>query len=296
MPMENGVEDTFFKMKSSVCCNGRMLDFSTPKIMGILNLAPDSFFDGGKYKSENEVIGHVSSMISEGASIIDIGAQSTRPNAALIPPGEEWQRMEKLLKKLRKEFPSAVFSVDTFYGEVAANAVAEGVDIVNDISGGTMDPEMFTTMSKLKIPYILMHIKGTPQTMQTDPHYKNVINEVLNYFAERIQQLLLLGVHDIIIDPGFGFGKTMEHNFELLHHLDLLKIFERPVLAGLSRKSMVNKILNSKAEEALNGTTILNTIALMNGANILRVHDVKEAVEAVKLVTCGATFKNNRKK
>lgn len=294
--MENGVEDTFFKMKSSVCCNGRLLDFSTPKVMGILNLAPDSFFDGGKYKTEIEVIEHISSMISEGAAIIDIGAQSTRPNAALIPPEEEWNRMEKILKKIRKEFPMAIFSVDTFYGEVAAKAVSEGVDIVNDISGGTMDPAMFATMSKLKVPYILMHIKGTPQTMQTDPRYENVITEVLNYFAERIQQLLLLGVHDIIIDPGFGFGKTTEHNFELLHHLDLFKMFERPILAGLSRKSIVNKILNIKAEDALNGTTVLHTIALMNGANILRVHDVKEAVEAVKLVTCGATFESNRKK
>ncbi len=284
--MENAAEDTFFKMKKSINCNGTLLDFSTAKVMGILNLDPSSFYDGGMYKTENEIIDRVSTMISEGAAIIDLGAQSTRPKATLIHAEEEWKRMESSLKKIRKEFPCIILSVDTFYADVAEKAVANGADIINDISGGSMDSDMFPMIAKLKVPYVLMHIQGTPQTMQQNPQYENVVNDEINYFADRIQQILLLGVNDIIVDPGFGFGKTVEHNFELLHHLDLFKMLERPILAGLSRKSMVNKILNIKAEDALNGTTVLNTIALMKGANILRVHDVKEAVEAIKLVSC----------
>ncbi len=286
MPMKNVAEDTFFKKKKFINCNGKLLDFSTPKVMGILNLTPDSFYDGAKYQDEKAVINHVRQMIDEGASIIDVGAQSTRPKAALISSAEEWKRLESHLKIIRKEFPSTLISIDTFYADVAEKAVDCGADMINDISGGTMDEKMFTTIARLKVPYLLMYIQGTPQTMQENPQYENVVKEELNYFAERIQQLVLLGVHDIIIDPGFGFGKTLEHNYELLKNLDLFRVLERPIMVGLSRKSMVNKVLNIKAEDALNGTTVLNTIALTKGADILRVHDVKEAVEAVKLVSC----------
>jgi dihydropteroate synthase len=286
MEPKNAAEDTFFKMKKFVNCNGVLLDFSTPKVMGILNVTPDSFYDGGKYSAENEIIDHAKQMITEGAAILDIGAQSTRPDAKLVTAEEEWKRLVTVLIKARKEFPSILISVDTFYADVAKRSVDEGADIINDVSGGTMDEQMFPTIGKLKVPYILMHMQGTPQTMQQNPQYKNVSSEVMSYFAERIQQLAALGVHDIILDPGFGFGKTTAHNYELLHHLDLFRMLERPILAGLSRKSMINKVLAIKSGEALNGTTVLNTIALMKGADILRVHDVKEAVETIKLVTC----------
>ncbi len=279
-------EDTFFKMKKLININGTPVDFSTPKVMGILNVTPDSFYDGGKYTEETELLKHAEKMIEDGAAILDLGAQSTRPNATLVSADEEWKRLEPGLKKIRKEFPSIIISVDTFYGNVAENAVDFGANIVNDISGGTMDEKMFDTIAKLKVPYVMMHMQGTPQTMQKDPQYKNVTTEAISYFAERIQKLISFGVKDIIVDPGFGFGKTTEHNYELLKNLDLFRALERPILVGLSRKSMINKVLNCKASQALNGTTVLNTIALMNGANILRVHDVKEAVEVVKLVSC----------
>lgn len=283
--MKNVAEDTFFKKKKSINCNGMLLDFSTPKVMGIINLTPDSFYYGGKYKDETEIVEGVRQMITDGASIIDLGAQSTRPGAELIHADEEWKRLKSPLKKIRKEFPDIPISVDTFYSSVAKKAVEAGADIINDISGGSMDDKMFEAVAKLKVPYILMHIQGTPQTMQQNPHYENVVKEVMKYFSEKISQLVLLGVHDIIIDPGFGFGKTLEHNYELLNKLDLFRMLERPIMTGISRKSMINKVLNIKPEDALNGTTVLNTIALMKGANILRVHDVKEAVEAVKLVS-----------
>jgi len=289
-------------MKKTLNCRGRLLDFSTPKVMGILNITPDSFYNGCKYSTESDIVAHLKQMLDEGAAIIDIGAQSTRPKATLISADDEWKRLEAILKLVRKEFPDAVFSVDTFYAEVAKKAVDSGADMINDISGGTMfyppppkggAPEvpfrgfrgdMFSTIAELKVPYILMHIQGTPQTMQQQPHYGDVVKQVMDYFVERIEQLVSLGAHDIIIDPGFGFGKNTEHNYPLLSHLDLFKFFERPIIVGLSRKSMINKILGTKPEDALNGTTVLNTIALIKGANILRVHDVKEAVEAVKLV------------
>jgi dihydropteroate synthase len=283
--MKNVAEDTFFKMKKFISCHGALVDFSTPQVMGILNLTPDSFYDGGKYKEEAEIIDRVRVMIREGASIIDLGAQSTRPGAVPVRADEEWQRLELPLKRIRQEFPSIIISVDTFYGRVAEKAVDGGANIINDVSGGS-DPEMFATIAKVKVPYVLMHIRGTPQTMQEDPQYENVVKEVMLYFSERIRELVLLGVHDVIIDPGFGFGKTLEHNYELLRNLDLFRILERPIMTGFSRKSMINKVINVKAAEALNGTTVLNTIALMKGASVLRVHDVREAVETIKLVSC----------
>ena len=270
-------------MKKYLNVSGKLLDCSTPLVMGILNITPDSFYDGGNFENESDLLNHTRKMIDAGASIIDVGAQSSRPGAELLSPKEEWNRLHKPLTLLRKTFPAVVFSIDTFYAEVAANSVAEGADIINDISGGTMDEKMFETIGRLKIPYVLMHILGTPQTMQQNPAYKDVVKEVMDFFAERIFRLNAAGVTDIILDPGFGFGKSVEHNFELLARFDLFKIFDRPLLAGLSRKSMINKVIGTKPEAALNGTTVLNTIALLKGANILRVHDVKEAVETIKL-------------
>jgi dihydropteroate synthase len=270
-------------MKKLLNCRGRLLDLSTPAVMGILNLTPDSFFDGGKYTDEKSILNHVAKMLEEGAAIIDVGAQSTRPKSTLIPLEEEEKRLLPKLKSLRKEFPNAVFSVDTFYSSVAEKAIEEGADFINDVSGGMMDNKMFDTVAKLKVPYVLMHIRGTPQNMQDNPQYQNTVTEVMDYLVERIQKLTSLGVNDIIIDVGFGFGKSLEHNLKLLNHLDLFNWLNKPILVGISRKSMVTKALNIKTEDALNGTTVLHTIALMKGADILRVHDVRPAIEAVQI-------------
>jgi dihydropteroate synthase len=264
-------------------CRGRILDLSTPAVMGILNITPDSFYDGGMHGEEKEILSHCSKMIEEGAAIIDIGAQSTRPRSILIPEEEEWKRMHPVLKSLRREFPQAVFSVDTFYASVAQQAVAEGADVINDISSGTMDGKMLETVAQLNVPYVLMHMQGTPQTMQVNPHYTDVVKEVIDFFAERTQKLHSMGLNDIILDAGFGFGKTPEHNYHLLNHLDLFKWFEKPLLVGISRKSMVSKILGVKTEDVLNGTTALHMIALQKGASIVRVHDVREAMQAIQL-------------
>jgi len=251
--------------------------------MGILNVTPDSFFDGGSYTDEKSMLSHVQKMFEEAATIIDIGAQSTRPKSTLISADEEWKRLKSVLKSLRKEFPETIFSVDTFYSAVAEQAINEGADFINDVSGGSMDEKMFETIARLQVPYVLMHMQGTPQTMQQNPQYGNVVKEVMDYFVERVQRLTSLGVNDIILDVGFGFGKTQEHNYQLLNHLDLFKMFDKPMLVGVSRKSMVSKALGIKTEGSLNGTTVLNTIALNKGAAILRVHDVREAVEAIRL-------------
>ncbi|MCX6275866.1 MAG: dihydropteroate synthase [Bacteroidetes bacterium] len=270
-------------MKKYLNIRGKLLDYSGPLVMGILNVTPDSFYDGGKNNTPDDVLNHARKMINEGASIIDIGAQSTRPGAKMLSSSEEWSRLQQPLRLLRKEFPEIVLSVDTFYSEIAEKAAGEGIDIINDISGGNMDKQMFSIAGKLKLPYVLMHIQGTPQTMQQSPSYNDVTSEVIDHLSGKIMQLIEAGVNDIIIDPGFGFGKTPEHNFGLLSNLGLFKIFERPILVGLSRKSMVTKVAGITPENALNGTTVLNTIALQKGANILRVHDVKEAMEAIKL-------------
>jgi dihydropteroate synthase len=268
----------------SMNCNGKLIDLSSPKVMGVLNITPDSFFDGGKYKNETAIISQVKKMLGEGATFIDVGAYSSRPGAKHISVKEELERILPVIKLLINEFPDILISIDTFRSEVAKSCINSGACIVNDISGGAMDTSMFNTVAELQVPYIIMHMQGTPQNMQKNPIYKNVVKDVLYYFSKKIKELRSLGMNDIIADPGFGFGKTTEHNYKLLNNLDLFKNLEIPTLVGLSRKSMLYKPLKLTAEKALNATTSANTIALLNGANILRVHDVKEAVEAVKIV------------
>ena len=277
-------KDTFFSRKLTINCGGELLDLSEPKIMGILNIAPDSFYDGGNYSSKEKILEQVNTMINDGCDIVDIGAYSSRPGAEDITADKELKRLLPVLEIVRTKFPDIIISVDTFRSEVAKKVVGDfSVNIINDISAGELDAKMFETMAELNVPYILMHMQGNPQNMQNNPQYNNVIQELINYFSEKVEKLKLLGVNDLIIDPGFGFGKTVDHNYQILKHLNDFKIFELPILVGLSRKSMINKLLEISPEEALNGTTALNTLALINGANILRVHDVKEAKETIKL-------------
>jgi dihydropteroate synthase len=262
--------------------NGINLD--KPIVMGILNVTPDSFFDGGQNFSNEEIVREVNSMEFNGAKIIDIGGYSTRPGAAEISEEEELNRVLPIVKLIRSNFSDLIISIDTFRSNVAEHCINSGANIVNDISGGSLDPNMFDTVSKLNVPYILMHIKGTPKNMQENPTYSDVTKEVHQYFKEKISELNTKGVFNIILDPGFGFGKTVAHNYELLKNLDQFNSFNLPVLAGFSRKSMINKVLNTTPEEALNGTSVLNTLALTKGAKILRVHDVKEANECIQLI------------
>lgn len=265
--------------------NGRLIDLSEPQVMGILNVTPDSFYAGSRMETEKDIINRLHQITSEGASILDIGAYSSRSGAEHISAEEEMKRLRAGLDLVRKHQPEAVVSVDTFRADVAKMCVEEfGAAMINDISAGQLDAAMFGTIAQLGVPYIIMHMQGTPQNMQMNPHYDHLLKEVFLYFAERVQKLRDLGVKDIIIDPGFGFGKTLEHNYELMNHLDEFQLFELPLLVGISRKSMIYKLLGTNPEEALNGTTVLNTLALMKGANILRVHDVKAAKEAVTLV------------
>ena len=269
----------------SLNINGRLLNLSEPQVMGILNVTPDSFYSGSRKQTEDEIESRVRQIIGEGASIIDIGAYSSRANADDVSPSEEMERLRKGLSVIQRVAPDAIVSVDTFRADVAKMCVEEyGVGIVNDISGGMLDKDMFTTVAKLGIPYILMHMQGTPQNMQQNPHYDDVVKEVFMYFAEKVQRLRDLGVKDIILDPGYGFGKTVEHNYELMNHQEELLEFELPLLVGISRKSMIYKTLGITADEALNGTSVLNTISLLKGANILRVHDVATCVEVVNLI------------
>ena len=273
--------------------NGRLMDLSEPQVMGILNVTPDSFYAGSRSETEKDIVQRLHQIIDEGASIIDIGGYSSRPNAEHISAEEEMNRLRNGLEIIRKHSPNAVVSVDTFRADVAKMCVEEyGVAIINDISAGQMDEQMFPTIAKLGVPYIIMHMKGTPQDMQVSPKYDHFLKEIFYYFSEKVQKLRDLGVKDIIIDPGFGFGKTLEHNYELMNHLEEFSLFELPLLVGVSRKSMIYKLLGTTPEEALNGTTALHTIALLKGAHILRVHDVKEAVESIKIVqkmkTCQA--------
>ena len=260
------------------------LKLDEPIVMGILNVTPDSFFDGGKELSEENIVQKINAMEYDGAQIIDVGGYSTRPGAAKVSEEEEIKRVLPIVKLIRSNFKELEISVDTFRSNVAEKCVEVGATIINDISGGTLDDKMFNCIANLKVPYILMHIQGTPQTMQKKPSYTNVVTDVKHYFEEKINTLNQLGVNDIILDPGFGFGKTVKHNYELLNNLDAFKSFGLPVLAGISRKSMINKVIHTTPEEALNGTTVLNTIALTKGANILRVHDVKEAKECITLI------------
>ncbi len=279
-------KDTFFSRKQTINCGGELINLSEPKVMAILNVTPDSFYDGGKYTSTDNLMLRVKQIIDDGADIIDVGAYSSRPGAKDISSKEELERLSPVLEMLRSDFSNLIISVDTFRSEVAQQVVNEfNVDIINDISAGDLDKNMFDTIAKLQVPYIIMHMRGTPRTMQNDPQYRNVVQEIMSYFSKRVEQLKILGVNDVMLDPGFGFGKSVDHNFQLLKHLSDFKIFELPVLVGLSRKSMINNVLNTTPDKALNGTSVLHTIALLNGANILRVHDVKEAREAISLTS-----------
>jgi len=268
----------------TINCKGKLIDLSSPKVMGILNITPDSFYDGGKYKNESDILSQTEKMLTEGATFIDVGAYSSRPGAAHISEEEELQRIIPVIDLLSKEFPKIIISVDTFRSKIAKETIASGAAIINDISGGNMDVNMFKTVADLQVPYILMHMLGTPQNMQKNPVYDDVIKDIISFFAAQIYKLHQLKLNDVIIDVGFGFGKTINHNFEILKNLSLFKSLDAPILAGVSRKSMLYKTLDITAQEALNATTSANTIALLNGANILRVHDVKEAVESIKIV------------
>lgn len=266
-------------------CKGTLIDFETPRVMGILNLTPDSFYDGGKYRSEKEILSQTEKMLKEGATFIDIGGYSSRPGAEEISEKEELQRILPVIDLLLKKFPEILISVDTFRSKVAEESIRSGAALINDISGGQLDEKMLKTAAELQVPYIMMHMRGNPKNMKDLNQYDDVVNDIMFYFSEKIAAARELGINDIIIDPGFGFSKNIEQNFQLLSHLKFFKELELPVLSGVSRKSMIYKTLGTDPENALNGTTVLNTISIMNGANILRVHDVKEAMEVVKL--CG---------
>ncbi len=265
-------------------CNGKLLDLRSPVVAGILNITPDSFYDGGKYINEPHILKRVEEIINEGGTIIDIGAYSSRPGADHVSEEEELKRLIRALKIIRKKLPDVIISVDTFRSAIAGYVVKEfNVDIINDISGGNFDDEMFDTIARLQVPYVLMHMKGTPQNMQDNPYYDDFLKEILIFFAEKVQEAKQIGINDLIIDPGFGFGKTTDHNYELLKNLDRFKILDCPILIGISRKSMVFKLLNETPENVLPGTVALNMAALEKGANIIRVHDVKEAVQTVNI-------------
>jgi dihydropteroate synthase len=276
-------KDTVFHKKATINAGGRLIDLSTPQVMGIINLTPDSFFADSRKPAVADAVHQAEQMLADGAAMLDLGAYSSRPGADDISVQKETDRLLPVVEAIVKEYPEAILSIDTFRAPVAETAIKAGARIINDIGGGQLDPDMFTTVARLKVPYILMHIKGTPQTMVQQAYYKDVFNEVLDYFIIRYAQLKQLGVHDVILDPGFGFAKTADHSYALLNRLDKFNMLELPILAGVSRKRMIYGTLGTTAAEALNGTTVLNTIALMKGANILRVHDVKPAVEAVKL-------------
>jgi len=274
----------FLKRKNTIHIGNEPIDFTLPIVMGIVNVTPDSFFDGGKMEDEKILLAAVEKMINDGTQIIDIGAVSTQPGAPLVSTKVELGRLLPAIQTIRNSFPKIPISIDTFRSWVAVRVIDEiGPVLVNDISGGTMDSKMFETIGKMKVPYILSHIQGTPKNMQENPHYEDLIKEISNYLSEKVKRLTKFGVEDIIVDPGFGFGKTVEHNYELLNCLDSFKVFQLPVMVGISRKSMIWKALENSPQEALNGTTVANTLALLGGADILRVHDVKEAVEAVKI-------------
>lgn len=271
-------------IERTIRVNGQLMNLSTPKVMGILNVTPDSFYAGSRKETTSDIAYRVEQIITEGADMIDIGAYSSRPNAEHVSTKEEMARLRKGLEAIREVAPEAIVSVDTFRADVASMCVEEyGAALINDISGGQMDERMFDTVARLNVPYIMMHMQGTPQDMQLHIHYNHLRMEIMQYFALKVQELYARGVKDIIIDPGFGFGKTLAHNYELFKHLEDFKLFGLPLLVGISRKSMIYKLLDSSPEEALNGTTVLNTIALTKGADILRVHDVKACVEAVRI-------------
>lgn len=275
------MEETFAKY---INVKGELMDLSHPRVMGILNVTPDSFYAESRKQTEKDILSRIHQILEEGGTFIDMGAYSSRPDAEDVSPEEEMRRLRLGLEIVQRECPEALVSVDTFRGDVAKMCVEEyGAALINDISAGDLDANMFSTIAQLKVPYILMHMQGNPQTMQLNPHYDNPVKEVICYFAEKIENLRALGVKDMIIDPGFGFGKTLRHNYQLLDKLEEFQIFQVPILVGISRKSMIYKLLDETPEEALNGTTAAHAIALMKGAKILRVHDVKAAVETVRI-------------
>lgn len=267
----------------TINCKGQLIDLSQPKVMGILNITPNSFFDGGRYSSEKEILAKVEKMLVEGAAFIDIGAYSSKPSAEFVSEEEELNRIVPVVQLLVKKFPEILISIDTFRSKVAKVCIENGAAMINDISAGNLDDKMLEVIAKYNVPYIMMHMRGTPETMQSLTVYEDIVKDVLFYFSEKISQARSLGINDLIIDPGFGFAKTIAQNYEIIQKLELFQGLELPILIGVSRKSMIHKTLRITADEALNGTTVLNTIALTKGAQILRVHDVKEAVECVKL-------------
>jgi len=267
----------------TINCNGQLIDLEIPKVMGILNVTPNSFFDGGKYGNETEILNRVEKMLSEDADFIDIGAYSSKPSAEFVSENEELERIVPVVKTILQHFPEALLSIDTFRSEVAKVCVENGAAIINDISAGNLDQKMIETVAKLQVPYIMMHMRGNPKTMQSLTQYEDIVKEMLLYFSEKIALARSFKLNDIIIDPGFGFAKTIEQNFEVFQKTELFQLLDLPILVGISRKSMIYKTLGNSPAEALNGTTVLNTLALAKGAKILRVHDVKEAVECVKL-------------
>lgn len=282
--MKSSPENNFFSAHPLLNVNGKLLDLNPPRVMGILNVTPDSFFDGGQYLSTDAVLIQVEKMLQDGAACIDVGGYSTRPGAEVVTPDEEIKRVVPAIRRIIKAFPDTLISIDTFRSAVARAAVEEGACIINDVTGGDADAQMFATAASLRVPYILMHMRGTPQTMNQLTDYEDLLKDIAAYFQQRIVALQQHGVKDIILDPGIGFAKTVQQNFHLLHHLEYFRIFSQPKLIGISRKSLIWKTLNVTPEEALNGTSVLNTVALLKGASILRVHDVKEAVEAIKLI------------
>lgn len=267
----------------NINCKGQLIDLSNPKIMGILNVTPNSFYDGGKYSLEADVLSQVGKMLDEGATFIDIGAYSSKPNAEFVSEEEEANRLVPIIQLIMSHFPDALLSIDTFRSKIASIGIENGAALINDISAGSLDKKMLEVIAKYNVPYIMMHMRGTPQTMQSLTNYENIVKEMLLYFSEKVNKARSLGINDLIMDPGFGFAKTIDQNYEVLQNLELFQMLELPLLVGVSRKSMVYKPLGLTANEALNGTTVLNTIALTKGAQILRVHDVKEALECVTL-------------
>lgn len=277
---------------TTINCRGRLIDLSTPKVMGIVNVTPDSFYAGSRCNGEKEILSRVEKHLSEGATFIDLGAYSTRPGCIDIEPKLECERLQYAMQAIRREFPDAIVSIDTFRANVAGHAIMDmGADIINDISGGMMDPKMIETVALTKAPYILMHMVGTPQNMAQHCQYGNMMDEIIKFFATQIEKLKLAGACDVILDPGFGFSKNLDQNYELMSRMDEFQIFGLPILVGISRKSMIYKLLDISPEESLNGTSILNTIAIQNGASILRVHDVKPAVETIRICEKAGLYK-----
>lgn len=269
----------------TINCIGKLIDLSSPKVMGILNVTPNSFYDGGKYSDEKSVLSQVEKMLIAGATFIDFGAYSSKPNAEFVSEEEEISRLIPAIELVLRHFPDALISIDTFRANVAKASIDGGACMINDISAGSLDDKMMATVAEFQVPFVMMHMKGNPKTMQSLAQYENITTEMLFYFSEKVAEARSLGINDLIIDPGFGFAKTLKQNFEVMNNLELLQILELPMLVGVSRKSMIYKTLETSVDFALNGTTVLNTIALQKGANILRVHDVKEAIEAIKLVS-----------